>query len=335
VTLSNRPSYNAAAAKLAPELQLALLTSGSVKMLTAASEDIHYGAQKGTHGFLIGSSDTHGVLRVDSLHPEHLLLRVADFLSLSERQDLLREGARAGWVASETVAGFTSARTSSTAWLYDTPIQQVVAARVAGLVGVPASWVEANALTRYQQGEYYLPHWDSKNDTAPERRISVHITLSVEFDETMGHARFPALNMTFAPRAGVALLWRNYKPGQTEHDPAMLHGFDAPQKGEIYTLTCFVFPRPVVGEEAATTATTTTAATSAKKEAGKASTAKTTTITSTKASSKPAVAAEKASNAATTGVSKSAQQPVDYRVKPEPVRVLSEEEKVMLRQPLY
>jgi len=187
-----------------------------------------------------------GELYVERLHPEHMLLRVGDFLALSERQQLLREAAKAGWVPSETVAGFSSSRTSSTAWLFDTAIQDVVQDRIAALAGVPSTWVEANALTRYRVGEFYLPHWDSQKDAVPDRRITVHITLAVEPDEKMGHVRFPSIDngLTVPPRAGTALLWRNYRINEFEHDATMLHGFDAPQQGDIYTLTCFVFPSP-------------------------------------------------------------------------------------------
>jgi hypothetical protein len=147
----------------------------------------------------------------------------------------------------------SQARTSSTAWLYDTPIQEVIHQRVSELVGCPPSHVEANALTRYWVGEQYQPHYDSQKNSVPYRRISMSVALSLELDEEIPDAsiKFPLLNLTLPHRAGQAYLWRNYKPNDEEHDPLLLHGFSAPRRGELYTLTIFVFPHAIRPEPTA------------------------------------------------------------------------------------
>lgn len=261
VHYTRRPGYNASndrsvtqSSASLPESQVPTRMAGGIPLLLALVEDA-------SQPWLVQLD--HGLVKV---HPsfsttQFLMVRIPDFVTLNERNQLITTANRKGWKESLVTSGISSGRTSASTWIYHTQTQATLIGRIAAFIGVPVDHVEATSMTRYRVGEYYHPHFDSQRYKIPDRLMTIHLVLQAEPDEEGGELYFPTLQQhrhRFRPIPGMAYIWRNYRPGEVDHDLDSRHGFDAPKVGTIYVMTAWVFPRSVRRAAANTTTTTTT-----------------------------------------------------------------------------
>eukprot|EP01062_Namystynia_karyoxenos_P020431 TRINITY_DN17739_c1_g2_i1.p1 TRINITY_DN17739_c1_g2~~TRINITY_DN17739_c1_g2_i1.p1 ORF type:complete len:1031 (+),score=195.52 TRINITY_DN17739_c1_g2_i1:96-3095(+) len=113
------------------------------------------------------------------------------------------------------------------------PVAASVAARAAGLIGLPATHVEPLQLVRYEDGQEFGLHHDAgcyypecgrvAADLPGKRRLlTVFIYLTTAPQDGGGETEFPVLGLRIPPQAGFAAAWANLT-ANGEADPRVVH----------------------------------------------------------------------------------------------------------------
>ena len=129
-------------------------------------------------------------------------------------------------------------------------ILEIVNARIAAAVGLPANCQEPTNVLHYAAGEEYRPHFDFINPapqfereltTLGQRTTTFLIYLNDDFEG--GETDFPRLNWRFKGAAGDALVFWNVND-EGKPDPATLHAGLAPTSGEKWLFSKWIRDRP-------------------------------------------------------------------------------------------
>jgi prolyl 4-hydroxylase len=129
-------------------------------------------------------------------------------------------------------------------------ILEIVNARIAAAVGVPANRQEPSNVLHYAAGEEYRPHFDFINPapefereltTLGQRTTTFLIYLNDDFEG--GETDFPRLKWRFKGAAGDALLFWNVND-EGKPEPLTLHAGLAPTIGEKWLFSKWIRDRP-------------------------------------------------------------------------------------------
>ncbi len=135
---------------------------------------------------------------------------------------------------SRDAGGVASAgRTNDVTWLrHDLDVvTRALVARVAALVGLPASHAESFQVIRYGHGQEYRGHFDAYDLTTERgqrccarggQRLITTLTYLCDV-EAGGETAFPTLGLAVPPRRGRMVLFHNCLPGTTTVDRKSLH----------------------------------------------------------------------------------------------------------------
>jgi prolyl 4-hydroxylase len=147
-----------------------------------------------------------------------------------------------GWLRHEKKGYVSKGRTNDVCWLdhdIDTAATQI-AARVAGLIGMPLSHAERFQLIHYAKGAEYKPHFDAfdPNTSAGKRNWQnggqrlITVLGYLNTPKKGGGTVFPKLDLTVPAEAGKLVVFHNCLPGLLKRDPKSLHGGAPVEDGE-------------------------------------------------------------------------------------------------------
>ena len=143
------------------------------------------------------------------------------FLSAAECSKLIELSA-GRFYRSVTTSGISSQRTShSAAPSRRHPVVQAVRQRVAQLTGASDGQIERLSVVRYEPGQQFLPHYDSRHTILPPRRWTIFAYLNDV--PGGGETEFTQIGVKFKPKCGDALFWEN----QADRDSFHLDGTHA------------------------------------------------------------------------------------------------------------
>mmetsp|Transcript_58823 Transcript_58823/g.140251 ORF Transcript_58823/g.140251 Transcript_58823/m.140251 type:complete len:473 (+) Transcript_58823:96-1514(+) len=106
--------------------------------------------------------------------------------------------------------------------------------RCSSVAGLPVENLERLTLVRYAPGEFFSEHHDGR---FRPKTIFVYLNELPDDDEG-GDTVFARLGISFRPRTGCAVMWRNATPDGQE-DSRMLHEGRAPNSIVKYGVNCF------------------------------------------------------------------------------------------------
>jgi hypothetical protein len=109
--------------------------------------------------------------------------------------------------------------------------------RLAHIAGLPGGvgQMESMNMVRYAPGELFNEHHDGKF-----RPVTVFVYLNdLPEDDDRGDTFFPVLGLSFKPRKGTAVMWKNATEDGSKADSRMMHAGRAPTKGIKYGVNCF------------------------------------------------------------------------------------------------
>ncbi|MEO6151940.1 MAG: 2OG-Fe(II) oxygenase [Croceibacterium sp.] len=124
------------------------------------------------------------------------------------------------------------------------PFVKRIQRRIDDLLGIDPTFGETIQGQRYLPGQQFQPHtdwfpsatdyWDQERKRGGQRSITAMAYLNVVEDG--GATEFPRLGLTFAPKAGVLLVWNNADP-DGRPNPFTLHAGCPVAKGVKYVVT--------------------------------------------------------------------------------------------------
>ena len=125
-------------------------------------------------------------------------------------------------------------------------------ARIAQLIELPVSWMEATMMLHYAPGEEFLPHLDFLDmrlpgpaaDVAERGQRVVTFLVALNEDYEGGETEFPELGRRWKGRTGSGLFFWNVEP-DGRPDPRTRHAGLPPVSGEKWLLSQWVRARPV------------------------------------------------------------------------------------------
>ncbi|MCJ9429754.1 2OG-Fe(II) oxygenase [Kordiimonas marina] len=171
------------------------------------------------------------------LHLDPRIYTIDNFVSPVECSHLIsRAKARTmtrGEVSGDDDSIVVEARTNDMCWLeHDAdPATRRIAARVAGLIGMPLSHAESIQMIRYGPGAEYRAHFDAFDPNTPsgkrnwegggQRLITAlgYLTNVTKGGET----DFPNIGITIPPERGKLLVFHNCESGTVNCHPQSLH----------------------------------------------------------------------------------------------------------------
>jgi prolyl 4-hydroxylase len=125
---------------------------------------------------------------------------------------------------------------------------EAIERRLAALTNSPYENGEGLQLTRYEEGQFYLPHHDYFDPTKPgfdkylaqggQRVFSVILYLNDGF--RAGETEFPVLRFLIPPTKGSALVLANMDLQTDVLDDSTLHGGRAPVGGTKFIATKWI-----------------------------------------------------------------------------------------------
>lgn len=171
---------------------------------------------------------------------------IADFLTDAECAHLISR-ARAMHMERAKVSGgkegvVSQGRTNAVCWVdhYADPACKRIAAKVAGLVGMPLNHAERFQVIHYGKGEEYRPHFDAFDPTTEagkrnwqgggQRIITVLGYLTNV--KKGGATEFPKLKIKVPPEKGKLLVFHNCEAGTVTRHPQSLHAGCPVEDGE-------------------------------------------------------------------------------------------------------
>ncbi|TNE67305.1 MAG: 2OG-Fe(II) oxygenase [Alphaproteobacteria bacterium] len=179
---------------------------------------------------------------IDGVECSHLIARA--------KSRNLKRGEVSGDDASVVSAG----RTNDMCWLEHEADEATkrIAARVAGLIGMPLSHAESIQMIRYSPGAEYKAHFDAFDPTTAagkrnwepggQRLITAlgYLTNVTKGGETA----FPKLDITIPPERGKLLVFHNCEPGTVNRHPLSLHAGCPVIEGEKWAFNLWFRERP-------------------------------------------------------------------------------------------
>lgn len=180
------------------------------------------------------------------LHLDPRVYTIPEFLSGAECSHLLSRAKtmemQRAKVSGEKEGVHSQGRTNDVCWLdHDSdPACRHIAAKVAGLIGMPLNHAERFQVIRYGKGEQYRPHFDSfdpktesgkRNWQGGGQRLIT--ALGYLTNVTKGGAtEFPKLKITVPAERGKLLVFHNCNPGTEDRHPLSLHAGCPVEEGE-------------------------------------------------------------------------------------------------------
>lgn len=196
--------------------------------------------ERGSISFISINEAFPGVRRVSRDPP---IYEVPNFLSDAEIAAIMTTGVPglARSIVVDAAAGKSAApsRTSESTYL-DKAAFAWLGAKVSALTGKPFETQEPPQLARYEEGQFYLPHFDAFDATAEsgreciatggQRVATVLIYLNTVPPGCGGETHFPRIGRKFRPEKGTAVL---FFPCTTDAklDPLALHGAESIKVG--------------------------------------------------------------------------------------------------------
>eukprot|EP00928_Gymnodinium_smaydae_P011509 TRINITY_DN14239_c0_g1_i1.p1 TRINITY_DN14239_c0_g1~~TRINITY_DN14239_c0_g1_i1.p1 ORF type:complete len:464 (+),score=90.07 TRINITY_DN14239_c0_g1_i1:51-1442(+) len=194
------------------------------------------------------------VLRSYVVHRDPEIFLIPNFVTDGEIEHLL-ELAADSWIRSTTGQGVYKTnnetkdlkngespnRTSFSCMLgcRQTPTVARIEARLAGLAGLDADYLERLNMVRYAPGQFFNLHHDGR---FRPKTIFIYCNDLPDGDE--GETLFPELGVKIVPRKGLAVMWSNTL-GPSQDDPRMVHVGLPPLTTMKYGVNCFFNDKPV------------------------------------------------------------------------------------------
>ena len=194
-------------------------------------------------------NDTRGVFRTHEADPDPIVVTFEDVLDEAAAARVIAAALpkmrRAGVTADNGGTRKSDGRSNDLTWLsHSAPEVAEMVAKVAELVGVPASHAEQLQVVHYEEQQQYRKHWDAY-DRRTERgakmmrshgnRVLTALVYLAEPEEG-GETTMVNLGLKIAPKLGRLLIFHNTHLGSSTRHPDSNHAAMPVRRGEKWAM---------------------------------------------------------------------------------------------------